>query len=68
MNFHEWYKFGTPEEQNCFMGDAEKGWEACKEEVLKILNTTTHTSNGIEIYFGNNQDLIDKLKQEIEKL
>jgi uncharacterized protein (DUF169 family) len=37
MNFEEWYKFGTPEEQNCFMGDAEKGWDACKKEILEII-------------------------------
>lgn len=37
MNFEEWYKFGTPDEQGCFMGDAQKGWDACKNEILKII-------------------------------
>lgn len=71
MNFEEWYKSWRGEDYNNGQpksGELQIGWDACKEEVLKILNTTTHTSNGIEIYFGNNQDLIDKLKQEIEKL
>ncbi len=39
MNFQEWFSFGTENEKGCFMGDAEMGWEACKEEVLKILKT-----------------------------
>lgn len=57
MNFQEWYKFGTPEEQNCFMGDAEKGWEACKSEVLRILENNPRCDG---YYFD--------LKDEIEKL
>ena len=58
MNFHEWYKFGTPEEQNCFMGDAEKGWEACKEEVLKIIHKEP---NSVSV-------LLTNIIKEIEKL
>lgn len=62
MNFQEWYKFGTPEEQGCFMGDAEMGWEACKKEVLKILkeNIVDTKSRGDVILFSS--------IEEIEKL
>lgn len=57
MNFQEWYKFGTPEEQNCFMGDAEKGWEACKSEVLRILENNPRC----DYYYFDLKDEIEKL-------
>jgi hypothetical protein len=68
MNFHEWYKFGTPEEQNCFMGDAEKGWDACREEVLKLIKEYTYKG---ESWSGSEYDCItniEDLTKDIEKL
>lgn len=68
MNFQEWKKteemiqFG--DQEHC----AKLAWNACKAEILKIINTTTHTSNGIKIYFGNNEGLIKKMTEQIEEL
>lgn len=41
MNFEEWYAKTTKEssEFDCFCFDAKTGWDACKDEILKILTT-----------------------------
>ena len=62
MNFEEWFKRGTPEEKPCFGSDAEMGWDACKKEVLTILEKH-------KLYSSEEGDIIQiKCIEEIEKL
>lgn len=37
MKFEEWYLKNREQGNHLNMSDAEKGWFACKEEVIKIL-------------------------------
>lgn len=70
MKFNEWWlkervwEDAEGNEKYC----AQKSWDACKKEILSIIKSSTHTTNGIQIYFGPGQEKIEKLTKEIEKL
>jgi hypothetical protein len=60
MNFEEWYR---QNENRVFRGDAEIGWEACKEEILKLLQQ--HWT-GLDLSINSCDDYyIEKIKKEI---
>jgi hypothetical protein len=61
MTFEEWFKRGTEEEQPCFDTDSEMGWNACKQEVLKILSKPLKNLDLSEDYCE--QRYIDKIKE-----
>ena len=48
MNFKEWFNLQTKIGYPCFMDylSAQKSWEACKNEVLNILQKHTIEHNG----------------------
>ena len=43
MKFDEWYDKNRATGRHISMDDAKKGWIACKEEVLKIIDTFHNT-------------------------
>lgn len=62
MNFEQWYKNNSWEEYPPNYG--RSAWEACKQEVLKILHKkgNSHWASCGEVYYHEN------IVEEIEKL
>ena len=61
MNFEEWYN--VPGYRNSNIVDAKKGWDACKKEVLNIINCP---DNAFPNHWAAKQRA--SIKEKIEKL
>ncbi len=65
--FKEWYQKTNPRQPlYSYEKEIKLGWDGCKEEVLKMIKEST-TINGIEVYFGTNEERIKNLIREIKE-
>jgi hypothetical protein len=67
VKFYEWYKTINRQPIHSYEKEIKLGWDGCKGEVIKMIENST-TINGIEIYFGTNEERIKNLIKEIKEL